>query len=133
MLQGLCCIDAQGEKVRDLLDEFLDSSRDDAETIKAARKLMDEALADRDSCDEILSRHARHWQLGRLAMVDRNILRLGVFEMRQFMGTPGGIITEALKLAEEFSSADSPRFVNGILDAVAKEISGELGDEIQQG
>ena len=125
MLQGLCCIDAQGDKVRDLLEEFFESSRDDTETIRAARALLDEALADREGCDEILSRHARHWQLGRLAMVDRNILRLGVFELRQLTATPGSVITEALKLAQEFSTADSPRFVNGILDAVAKEIRQE--------
>jgi transcription antitermination factor NusB len=129
VLQGLCCIDAQGDKVRDLLDEFFESSRDDAETIKTARKLLDEILADQEACDEILIRHARHWQLGRLAMVDRNILRLGVFELRMLTSTPGSIITESLKLAQEFSSADSPRFVNGILDAVAKEISGDIGEE----
>jgi len=128
VLQGLCCIDVQGPNVRDLLEDFLQTSRDDPQTVDMAAALLDAALADRDACDEILARHARHWDLPRLALVDRNILRLAVYELRQHAAPRGVIITEALKLAQEFSAADSPRFINGVLDAVAKELSGDSGD-----
>ena len=55
-------------------------------------------------------------------MVDRNILRLAVAEMRGGQTPPKVALSEAIRLAQEFSSAESPRFVNGVLDAVMKEI-----------
>jgi len=128
VLQGLCCLDVQGAKVRDLVADFLGNSRDDAHTVRLAKDFLDAVLAEQDQCDAILAQHARHWHLARLALVDRNILRMGVHELRQGAASPGVIITEAIKLAQEFSTADSPRFVNGVLDAVAKDISRGSGD-----
>jgi len=125
-LQGLCCLDVQGEKGRDLVDEFLAASKDEAEVAASARRLLTEALADRPRCDELLGRTARRWQLGRLALVDRNILRLAVCELRAGRQPMKVIISEAMKLAEEFSTAESARFINGVLDSIAKEIAGEI-------
>jgi len=110
------------------VDEFFGDSRDDPQTVDMARRLLAAVLDDRDACDEILARHARHWHLARLALVDRNILRIGVHELRIASASPGVIITEAIKLAQEFSTADSPRFVNGVLDAVAKDPSRDAQD-----
>jgi len=132
-MQGLCCLDAQGPPAAAPMHEFIDDSREGDETLAVAHPLLDEAFADRPACDELLVRHARHWELGRLAMVDRNILRLAVHEMRSGRAPVKVLITEAIRLAREFSTADSPRFVNGVLDAVAREISssrdaGDAGD-----
>jgi transcription antitermination factor NusB len=134
-LQALCCLDAQGDKVADLVDDFIAQANDDAETIAAAREVLAAAVANRDECDRLLTQHASRWELHRLAMVDRNILRLAICELRAQAATAGVIITEAIKLAQEFSTAESPRFINGVLDAVAKEISGEAAeaDNGQQG
>jgi len=82
-----------------------------------------------DDIDDLLVRHARHWELSRLALVDRNILRLGVCELRRGRTPLKVVISEALRLAQEFSTAESPRFVNGVLDAVAKEIAGDARDK----
>ncbi len=125
-LQGLCCLDVQGEKVADLVDEFLSQSKDDPATVASAREVMAAAVADRDECDKLLTQHASRWDLPRLAMVDRNILRLAISELRACATPMRVIITEAIKLAQEFSTAESPRFINGVLDAVAKEIAGEI-------
>jgi len=84
--------------------------------------MLDQALKDKEQCDAILLRHARNWELSRLALVDRNILRLAVAEMRLGRTPHKVAITEAIKLAQEFSTAESPRFVNGVLDAVAREV-----------
>ena len=127
-LQGLCCLDVQGDHVADLVEEFLQSSRLDDATIDQARSLVADVRDSQADCDEILARHARHWDLGRLALVDRNILRLAVHELRRQAAPPAVIISEAVKLAQEFSTADSPRFVNGVLDAVAKDLSRYAGD-----
>ena len=123
-LQALCCIDVQGREAAEGVGEFIADSREPPETIDAARGLLEGVLADRDACDLLLARHARRWNLERLALVDRNILRLAVHELRAGTVPFKVVITEALKLAQEFSTAESPRFVNGVLDAVAHEIAG---------
>ena len=114
--------------MRDLVADFLGNSRDDAQTVQMAKNFLDAVVTEQDQCDAMLAEHARHWHLSRLALVDRNILRMGVYELRQGAASPGVIITEAIKLAQEFSTADSPRFVNGVLDAVAKDISRDAGE-----
>ena len=103
--------------------QFVADSREDAETLRIAHDLLGAAYEDRQACDELLARHARHWDLSRLALVDRNILRLAASELRAGQTPLRVVITEALKLAEEFSTSESPRFVNGVLDAVARQLS----------
>lgn len=121
-LQALCCLDAQGDEASSLAEEFIDDSRDDLDTRSRAKDLLRGARAQQEMIDQTLRRHARNWELSRLAMVDRNILRLGVYEMYETDMPPKVVITEAMHLAQDFSTAESPRFINGILDAVAKEI-----------
>jgi len=127
-LQGLCCLDVQGLKAADLVRQFLDDSREDPAVRRDAAELLNETWADRQACDELLARHSRHWDLTRLALVDRNILRLAVHEIRAGRTPFKVAISEAIRLAKEFSTAESPRFVNGVLDAVAKNISRDAGD-----
>ena len=121
-LQGLCCLDVQGDKVLDLVREFVADSRENAETLEAAKELLIGAFEDVEGCDELLARHARHWELSRLALVDRNILRLGAYELRAGRTPYRVVISESIRLAKEFSSADSSRFINGVLDAIAREV-----------
>ncbi len=123
-LQGLCCIDLRGEKQWDLVEQFIRDSRESAAIVATALDILRDAMGDKSACDEILRRNAHRWELQRLALVDRNILRLATFELRRKDAPLGIVISEALKLAKEFSSAESPRFINGILDAIAR----ELGD-----
>lgn len=124
-LQVLCCLDAQGAEAREQAHEFITDSNEDQATIDAAHALTRDAFEDVPICDEILARHARHWDLGRLALVDRNILRLATYELRSGRAPRKVVITEAIRLAKEFSTAESPRFINGILDAVSKEVRKE--------
>jgi N utilization substance protein B len=125
-LQGLCCVDAQGPQALEPIHHFIGDSREDPKTLVEARRLLNETLRLRDELDEVLRRHARHWDLSRLALVDRNILRLAACEL-WLNETPVRVaISEALKLAQEFSTAESPRFINGVLDPAAKEITGQV-------
>jgi transcription antitermination factor NusB len=72
--------------------------------------------------DEQISKHAAHWRMERMPIVDRNILRLAVFEMIH-AGTPAAIaIDEALELARKFSNEESVQFVNGVLDAIRRDV-----------
>ena len=71
--------------------------------------------------DEQISKHAQHWRMERMPVVDRNVLRLAVFEMTR-VGTPAAVaIDEALELARKFSGEESVQFVNGVLDAIRRE------------
>jgi len=93
-------------------DEFMD-------------RLVTGAIARVDEIDTRITRHAEHWRLERMPSVDRNILRLAVFEM-VYGGTPAPVvIDEALELARRFSNEESVQFVNGVLDAVRREIAGQ--------
>jgi N utilization substance protein B len=70
--------------------------------------------------DEQITRHAEHWKIQRMPSVDRNILRLAVYEMLHTETPPAVAIDEALELARRFSGEESVHFVNGVLDAIRK-------------
>jgi transcription antitermination protein NusB len=84
-------------------------------------RLVRGTLANRESLDAIISRQADHWRLTRMPVVDRNILRLALFELLHEPSTPRPvIIDEALEIAKRFSTPKSSQFINGILDGVLK-------------
>jgi N utilization substance protein B len=73
--------------------------------------------------DDLIRQYAEHWALERMAVVDRNILRLAVYEMLWGGGVPTKVvINEAIEIAKKFGTADSSRFINGILDRVHREL-----------
>ncbi len=77
--------------------------------------------------DRKIGGHSEHWRLDRMPIVDRNILRLAVFEMTE-AGTPAPVaIDEALELARRFSSEEAVAFINGVLDAVRRVGAGHAG------
>jgi len=106
----------------DVIDQFISESDETPQTIDEARRLFHAVREDRNQYDNTLTRHARHWELSRLALVDRNILRMAVYELFAGSEPDKVVMNEAIQLAKQFSSAESPRFINGIIDAVAKEI-----------
>ncbi len=86
------------------------------ELVDFAMTLLQGVLRNREELDQMLSQRAANWALGRMAATDRNVLRLGAFEIL-FTETPGRVaINEAVDLARRFGSAQSSQFVNGILD-----------------
>ena len=72
--------------------------------------------------DTRITRHAEHWRIERMPTVDRNILRLAVYEMMHTDTPAPVVIDEALELARRFSSEESVLFINGVLDAVNREL-----------
>ena len=102
-------------------------------TVEAAtRAFADElflaALARAPEVDSLIERHAEHWRMERMAVVDRNLLRAGVAEFLVFPQTPKPvIINESLEIARKFSSPESVHFINGVLDSVARELEDSGG------
>jgi N utilization substance protein B len=101
--------------------------RDDEEAPASGRDPFMEELARGASemapdIDHRIAAKSAHWKLERMPIVDRNILRLGIYEMSR-QDTPAAVvIDEALELARQFSGEESVAFINGVLDAVHKEI-----------
>ena len=88
-----------------------------------AEPLIRGALEHRDEADAIIKKHAKNWELHRIAAVDRNILRLAIYEMLHRDDIPPVVsINEAVDIAKKFSTQDSGKFVNGILDKVKGEL-----------
>lgn len=86
-----------------------------------ARTLFEGAVEHQDEIDSLIRSKAEHWRLERMPAVDRNILRLAVYEFRYQLDVPKlVVINEAIELAKRFGSEDSGRFVNGLLDGLLK-------------
>ena len=102
------------EEVRRFVDRRLLGDR---RLVEFAEGLIAGVHANRPKIDALISDVAENWRLDRMAAIDRNILRLGVFEMLFCPDVPTKVaINEALELAKRYSTAQSSRFVNGILD-----------------
>ena len=85
------------------------------------RRLVSGTLDHREDLDAMISKQADHWRLSRMPVVDRNILRLALFELLYEPDTPRPVvIDEALEIAKRFSTPKSSQFINGILDGVLK-------------
>ncbi|MGC1485438.1 MAG: transcription antitermination factor NusB [Candidatus Acidiferrum sp.] len=96
-----------------------------AETTRAfANRLFEGAVKDTAAIDELIVKQAENWRLERLAVIDRAILRLAIYELRATDTPPKVILNEAVELAKKFSSEEAASFVNGILDAIHKSLKG---------
>jgi len=84
--------------------------------------LVKNTISHLDEINNLIEKHSKNWKLERIAVVDRNILRIGIFEI-VYTKTPHQIvICEALEIAKKFSSDNAHKFINGVLDAIAHKI-----------
>lgn len=80
-------------------------------------------ISEKDQIDGMISKCAKNWRLERIAATDRSLLRIAVYEMMSVKDVPAQVaINEAVEVAKRFASDESPAFINGILDAVSKNI-----------
>lgn len=123
-LQILFLWDARRQPVEDALSAYYETlySEERPERDAFVDNLVRGTVEHLAQVDEQIAKHAEHWRMERMPLVDRNILRLAVYEM-QHVGTPAAVaIDEALELARRFSNEESVQFINGVLDAVHREI-----------
>jgi transcription antitermination protein NusB len=103
--------DVTGRPLGELLDEARPLTRELAEGVDHHREELDDIVAD----------HAKGWTVDRIAPLDMNVMRVALYEM-EFTDTPAEVaIDEAVELAKEYCGAEAPKFINGILGAVARE------------
>jgi N utilization substance protein B len=131
-LQLLYLWDVRRQPVADGLEAYFEIIYSDESRVRPQPdpflvRLVEGAVAHHEEIDRHIAQHAEHWRLERMPAVDRNILRLAVFEML-YSETPGAVvIDEALELARRFSNEESVQFVNGVLDAIHRELQSRRG------
>ncbi|HXK01770.1 MAG TPA: transcription antitermination factor NusB [Verrucomicrobiae bacterium] len=124
-LQILFLWDARRPTADDAIHQYYDTlySEEKPERDPFVDDLVVGTIQHIQEVDDRITRHAEHWRMERMPAVDRNILRLAVYEMTRG-GTPAPVtIDEALELARRFSNEESVQFVNGVLDAVRREVA----------
>ncbi len=110
--------DASPEAMQRDFDDFKGAS---GATRKFAAELLQGTLGKLEEIDTELGRQTANWRLDRLAAVDRNILRLALYELLNEVDTPPAVImNEAIEIAKRYGAAESPRFINGVLDGFVK-------------
>lgn len=119
-LQLLYEIEMTGHTEREAFDFFWHDQPSDEEVKVFTEKLVSGSLRNSRVIDEIVTKHAENWELKRMAVVDRNILRLATYELLFLSGEipPKVAINEAVTIAKKFSQEESGKFVNGILDKI---------------
>jgi transcription antitermination protein NusB len=126
-LQVMYAWEARGERDRlpDVLREFTTERRISAESREYLETLISTVDLYLETIDRQVGDALLNWRVERLAIIDRSILRLAGAEMIHLAIPPRVVIQEAVQLAEKYGTNESPRFVNGVLDALMRRVAGE--------
>ena len=117
-MQALFEADIRQESIIALLEDVLSREVVHPETRQVAHTLATLTWEKKETLDQEISERSKGWSVERLSVVDRNILRLALYELRFTPETPPAVvINEAVELAKRFSTDESPKFINGILGA----------------
>jgi transcription antitermination factor NusB len=118
--------DLRGDEVLPELDDLLVKDRREPDVADYVKALVHGTIEHRTAIDARISEAAEHWRIERMAVVDRNVLRMATYEMAHRDDVPPKVaINEAIELAKRFSTDQSGAFVNGVLDRVRRGIEGE--------
>ena len=118
-LQFLYQVDLLGQDKLEDLTEFLREEGDDSETTRYARQLIEGTLDATPELDREIQAVAQNWQIDRMAVIDRNVLRMATFELLHCDEIPPKVaINEGIELGKRFSTQNSGAFINGILDKI---------------
>lgn len=126
-LQMLFSYDVTQLSVEELIQTYWGEMAEAADDVRAfANELVTGAISHLDEIDELIRLRTEHWRITRMAIVDRNLLRLAIFEFLYQPTTPRTVaINEALEIARRFSTHEATQFINGILDAIKRDVESE--------
>lgn len=128
-MQTLFEWDFNGKQESDLLENLqrnLDAITPNFEDAPFAKQIMEGVLAHREEIDGLIGKYATDWPIDQITIVDRNVLRIGVYELKYNDEIPSKVaINEAIEMAKQFGGESSGRFVNGVLGAIFKELEKE--------
>lgn len=122
-LQLLFLRDLSGDYSDRIGANFWEENPTDDETRDFAQRLLQGTLEHLTAIDDCVAKSSAHWKLHRMAAVDRNVLRLAIYELNHCPDIPVKVtLNEAIEIAKKFGSEESGAFVNGILDQIAKTV-----------
>ena len=122
-LQMLYQHDVGKQAPETILDSFWEMNEQPEKVRAFATELVRGTISRIKEIDRLIQGHTKNWRLSRMAAVDRNVLRLAVFELLSDAKTPDTVvINEALEIAKKFSTNESAQFVNGVLDSIKNDL-----------
>jgi len=126
-LQSLYSFQLSGDEPAHIVKHILHTGlEDDLEGRRFAERLFFHTLDHAEEADEVIQKHIEHWDISRLAVLDRMVLRMAITEFLAFEDIPPKVtINEAIELAKAFSTDQSGVFVNGVLDAALQSLTAE--------
>ena len=121
-LQILYAVDITKDDPKECVENFWDGSDESSDEVKAFAGALVLGVCDNiKKINSLITKHATNWQLDRMAVIDRNVLRLATYELLFVEDIPPKVsINEAIDLAKKFGGNDSGKFVNGVLDKINK-------------
>lgn len=122
-MQALCQWEAQRDESAEALADLLAALGASSRVGKDATDLVRTFWARRKRIDKLIASAADQWALSRISMVERNIMRVAVVELAHGETPSKVAINEAIEIGREFGGEDSPRFINGVLDRIVKDMS----------
>lgn len=122
-LRILFRLEFENKQIEKTLDQYWKSKKASEEIKEYSTWLVNGIISDQAKIDNIIQQVSEHWRISRMALVDRNILRMAVFELLyEEKIAPAIVINEAIEIAKKYSGEEAATFVNGILDAVRKDL-----------
>ena len=122
-LQILYALDLNPAPTSDFLKVFWEMNETKEEISDYASQLVRGTLAQQEKIDGLISAHSSHWKIDRMAATDRNILRIGTYELLEEQTVPPkAVINEAIEIAKKFGTTDYATFINGVLDSIHQEL-----------
>ena len=125
-LKALYAYEISGSDPQQISDDIISSSEIKEEAKRFSRILFGKAVENIEKIDNLIRASVKSWDFSRIALVEKNILRIGICELLFFSETPVAIIiNEAVELGKKYGEKDSKSFINGVLDCMAKALEKE--------
>ncbi len=123
VLQALYAYEISREPITNVMEHVLGELRSDKESFEFAKRLIHETVQHVDDIEEFIRQKVSHWEFDRIAVIDKTLLRMGICELLYFPDIPPKVtINELIEVAKMFSTENSGRFINGVLDAILEDL-----------
>ena len=122
-MQALFYVDMRQNKSKERLDLYLQSFKPSKKVLPFFLELVNGVIREGDQIDAMIERFSSNWKMSRMSCVDRNIMRVAIFELLYKSDIPPSVtINEAVEVGKKFGTRDSGPFINGILDRIKADI-----------
>ncbi len=126
VLQALYQLDLQGDDFAPDIGDFIREEEEDPDTANFAIKIAKGVVIEIDAIDTMIREIAQNWDIARMAVIDRNILRMATYEIKHLAEIPPKVsINEAIELGKRYSTKNSGAFINGVLDRIKTRVAEE--------